>query len=51
MTVRDNLLMMLDESIQIIYEDQEQDYKGLSLEFKRIVDALESAAATIRREL
>ena len=50
--MRDNLLMMLDEAIQSIYEaDDAKDFEKLPDDLQRIVNALESCAETVRKEL
>jgi hypothetical protein len=49
--LRDKLLFMLDETIQVIYEDLDRDYETLDPEVKRVVDVLEHAASTVRVEL
>lgn len=52
MSLRDNLLMMLDEAISVVYESEDaKDFEKLPDDLQRIIDALEQAAATVRREL
>lgn len=49
--MRDNLLMMLDEAVQVIYEETGFDYDELPPDVKEIVDHLQCAADAVRRNL
>jgi len=49
--IRDNLLMMLDEAVQVVYEKTDKTYTDLDADLKRVIDALFHAQDTVRREL
>lgn len=51
MTIRDKLLMELDEAVQFIYENTDKDYESVPVELQRVIDALEHAASVVRTEL
>lgn len=51
MTIRDFLLITLDEAVQAIYEKEDKGYDALTTDLQRVVTALQEVADVVRREL